>query len=60
MIVTHLIIFPDGTVGEEWAKNKGRLGLKIDARAKRGTEKKKKNLIGIVQNYEALFKTRVV
>lgn len=28
-------------VGEEWAKNKGRLGLKIDARAKREREKKK-------------------
>ena len=46
-------------MGEEWAKNKGRLGLKIDTRAKPGTEKKK-HLLGIVQNYEALFKTRVV
>lgn len=29
-------------VGEVWAKNKGRLGLKIDTRAKREREKKKK------------------
>ena len=28
-------------VGEVWAKNKGRLGLKIDTRAKREREKKK-------------------
>lgn len=49
-------------VGEVWAKNKGRLGLKVDARAKREREKKKKkkNLLGIVQNCETLFKTRVV
>lgn len=45
-------------VGEVWAKNKGRLGLKIDTRAKR--EREKKNLLGIVQNYKTLFKTRVV
>lgn len=50
-------------MGEVWAKNKGRLGLKFDARAKREREKKKKqknNLLGIVQNCETLFKTRVV
>lgn len=47
-------------MGEVWAKNKGRLGLKFDARSKREREKKKNNLLGIVQNYETLFKTRVV
>ena len=49
-------------MGEVWAKNKGRLGLKFDARAKREREKKKQknNLLGIVQNYETLFKTRGV
>lgn len=31
-------------VGEVWAKNKGRIGLKFDARAKREREKKKKKL----------------
>lgn len=40
-------------------KIKGRLGLKVGLETN-VKEKKKNNLLGIVQNYETLFKTRVV